>query len=61
MILFVCAPTPPKMQGRDAMAWTIQCADGLEKATPLNMASLGIYVRFLECKYVEFHCIVVFR
>ena len=33
MILFVSAPTPPKMQGRDAMAWTIQCADALEKVT----------------------------
>ena len=36
MILFVSAPTPPKMQGRDAMAWTIQCADGLEKVTPFK-------------------------
>ena len=23
--------------------------DGLQKVTPLNMAILGIYVRFLEC------------
>ena len=36
MILFVSAPTPPKMQGRDAMAWTIQCADGLENVSPFK-------------------------
>ena len=27
--------------------------DGLEKATPLNMAIFGIYVRFLGCTSIS--------
>ena len=27
--------------------------DGLQKVTPLNMAILGIYVRFLECVWMK--------
>ena len=36
----LCVPlSPPKMQGRDTMAETIRCADGLEKVTPFKSSN----------------------